>query len=411
MKIKSYIFYTSVILSTIAGTLYAPDTLTKSLQEQKNVLDLSKRYDETCFLAAHNAFASKASGWWWYRQQNYSILQMLEHGVRGFMFDIYRAKNKNADAIYLCHGGCSPFFAPQKGIVATFKSLVGIRHYETLESVLALIREWLWATGHKNEIVTLFFENYVSDTLLNETLEPSLKRLIFTPAEFAENGNQWPTLQELITKKKRIICFNEKKGKYKEATPDTTYCFPTFDYIIESKFGFITSGKVCFQRKESAEKDSKDRSLLLFNYFSTPSIERDARKNNRYLSIFSALLSCHQQTAPGSDVPIPTNIRPNFIALDFVDQGEGLRVVETINKSDSIASLRNDATLKYIAKTTSQKTSEDPTQKRQQRMSIQFRTYKGVIDAYQWTKNILKKLSAKKVKNGPILPASKSSVD
>jgi hypothetical protein len=368
----------------MTSTLYGPE-------QDAQTLDLTKRYDETCFLTAHNAFASKASGWW-YRQQNLSITEMLEQGVRGFMLDIYQAKGRKSDEIYLCHGGCSAFFAPQKGFWATLKSLLGIRHYETLASVLVSIREWLGVTRHENEIVTLFFENYVPDELLNSILKKNIPELIFTPQEFKEKNNQWPTLQELINNKKRIICFNEKKGEHKSENHGTTYCFPTFEYIIESKYGSIIPREVCLQRTESADKNNENRSLLLFNYFSTPSVEKDARKNNGYYSIFSALLNCPQYAVPNSGILIPFDKKPNFIALDFVDQGEGLGVVTTINENDSMDLLRG---LKKF-KTTSTDTPENlPALTR--KMSLQFR-------AYQWAKHLIKRLSVKK----PILPATKS---
>ena len=56
------------------------------------------RYDEACFLTAHNAYASAEHGYT-YAQQRISIAKQLALGVRGFMLDTRIVNN----TVCLCH--------------------------------------------------------------------------------------------------------------------------------------------------------------------------------------------------------------------------------------------------------------------------------------------------------------------
>lgn len=345
------------IQSLMAPTIQSQTALKIHREEYKTNKEhhqkyLKSPYNEWTFLTAHNAYANKKSGWA-YRQQNLGITALLNIGVRGLMLDIYNYDNQ----VYLCHGNCSTAATmAQKGIISGIKSLFGYRpEYQTLAQVLSEIQQWIEKDQNKDEIVTIFLENYVNDSLLQGVLfMSSIRELIYTPknlAEFRERPgtSNWPTIQELCDLRKRIIVFNENKDKNNKLAADMAqeaHFFYTFDHIIESQYektkddqGAIDLSQICLQRAESRDSTSENRSLYHFNFFSTPSQESDAELNNRYDSLMYAIIACFRINRDPK-IYVCQGKKPNFLALDFVDKGDGKKVVDYLNKA-TLSDLRN----------------------------------------------------------------------
>lgn len=341
---------------------------------------LTSFYNEWTFLTAHNAHTNKKFGWW-YRQQNLGITQLLNYGVRGLMLDVHYYKNN----IYLCHGTCSTIATvAQKSFINGIKSWLGFNaDYQTLSNALQEIKKWMQRQNNKNEIVTIFLENYVDDALIEKDLK-SIKSTAFTPLDLrnfrSHNTSQWPTIQELCIMDKRIIVFNEKKsGKIIVNTQYQPIFFNSFDHIIESQFGTtfnednkIDPNKICLQREESQKNNTMERSLYTFNFFSYPSKESDAYINNSFNNLMSAITACSKKNdAANKDLYVCTNKKPNFLALDFVDIGDGKRTVEYLNT----------ITIDQLNQWKPESTSSE-------KLSIWARGFNQIVNSY---KNIFKK--------------------
>jgi hypothetical protein len=115
-----------------------------------------RRYNEVTYLTAHNAMASRGEGWGWPDvQQNLSIPQLLEYGVRALMLDVHPHYPKEfsdsgiriLDDLRLCHGSCSSWFHPW---------LVYRRFVDALRDIVAFLE------ANTTEIVTVFLETPAS---------------------------------------------------------------------------------------------------------------------------------------------------------------------------------------------------------------------------------------------------------
>ena len=91
------------------------------------------KFRDQHWLVAHNAWnTEQAAG---LANQKFNIADLLDYGVRGLALDIY---GSDEDSLYLSHGGATT----------------------TWSKVRDELNHWLAA--HPNEIVTLFFESYLT---------------------------------------------------------------------------------------------------------------------------------------------------------------------------------------------------------------------------------------------------------
>lgn len=180
-------------------------------------LYLNSTLNEWTWLTAHNSHLNSydnsvidlASN------QNLSIDEQLKNGVRGFMFDIDFLKCSfkssliapcKCEGVCLCHGECATSFDP-------IKDGFSIKKLEyALKKLVTFLQK------NKNEIITIFFENYVTDKRkIQHTFNrvKNFNNLIFDPynSEWNVLKNGWPKIKELVRANKRIIIFDyEKKG-------------------------------------------------------------------------------------------------------------------------------------------------------------------------------------------------------
>jgi hypothetical protein len=217
---------------------------TKTTTKSKKVDDASlkysnRRFNEWTWLVSHNSplnwidnnvihYASN---------QNLSIDQQLRDGVRGFMLDIDLKKcsdfeklfnNCNCEGICLCHGECDGS-ALEDGFAV-----------KNLEYALRKFTNFLMK--NKNEIISLFLENYVIET---KDLQKSFNRiknfnsLVFDPysEEWDVKTKGWPKIVDMIKANKRILIFDdEKRGDHAGEKPGF---IRNRDYMIGKKHFLI----------------------------------------------------------------------------------------------------------------------------------------------------------------------------
>lgn len=277
-----------------------------SRQEPWVLPDNSKRFDQISFLAAHNAYANEDDGWR-YAQQKLSLQQQLQMGVRGFLLDIYYRKGK----IILCHGGYRGFFA-----------LLKAGSFRKLNSAFAIIQRFI--EENPDEIITIFLENYVNNTILKHEIESNVTfcSLLLTHKDWnPKEYGCWPTLGWMQQKNKRIIIFNEDKSRSRPINNNDPF-FSIWDHIVESRYGTTNIDKVCSQRRGSKKGQNNHRSLTLLNYFGSITFRSRCSRRNSYKRLRPLVMAV-------------SNIRPfktpNWIALDYVDRGDPLRLVNELN--------------------------------------------------------------------------------
>ncbi len=263
------------------------------------------RYNEACFLTAHNAYASAAHGYQ-YAQQRLSISEQLALGVRGFMLDTRMVNN----TVHLCHKNAFITRLISRG-----------KEPMKLHSVLITLRKFL--ENNPTEVISLFLETYVNQpgTVVDDPfIKAGLENYILTPEN--PQNNEWPTLNWMRERNKRLVIFNTKS--------QTDHCFNAWQHVVENQWGTLHPVRACRERPESKKWHHHDRTLYLLNYFPMFNLRFDGS----YSKINSSGLETFLDRAlkNGLDTGANKQQLPTFLCMDYVDIGNGLEQVMRINQ-------------------------------------------------------------------------------
>ncbi len=205
----------SILIGTVSVQLYALSPW--------RLPDPQLKYNQVTFLTTHNSYAAKKHGFF-YAQQYWTMQEQLENGVRGLMLDTYY--NKTKTDIVLCHGG-----------LGWNAFLRGGKTPMSLQESLATIKEFL--EQNKQEIITIFLENYVDNkALLDNAFKASgIEPFILSPAHWDPRQKRgWPTIAWMQQTNKRVVIFN--------SLDKTDLTFNEWEHVVENQFG-ILSYKTC----------------------------------------------------------------------------------------------------------------------------------------------------------------------
>jgi hypothetical protein len=276
------------------------------------------KYNEVCFLAAHNAHASKHYGYWYY-QQTQSIRQLLDRGVRGLLLDIYPAKKTNLKD----EASPEPGESMESYEVMLWHGPTGRdlkkTYYDVLRNeILPFLRE------NSSEVVTIVLEDYCPLQLSDAVIDRAgIGSYVLKPSDWnPQNNNGWPTLQWMIDRNKRLVIFTSKNKQ-------SVYMYPQWRNMVENQYGEFNVGKAAVERGESQNAVAK-KYLLSLNYFGTFSTEADPGYvfNTHNTEGVTQLINKIIQDGLNGKYK---NRYPNFINLDYVHKGYGLAICNFIN--------------------------------------------------------------------------------
>ncbi|MCO5606572.1 hypothetical protein L7F22_060760 [Adiantum nelumboides] len=265
-------------------------------------------FNKYAWLTTHNSFAKVGAPSHTgepivtFENQEDSILDQLNNGVRGLMLDMYDFLGN----VWLCHsfGGTCYNFTAFEPAVNTLKSIEG------------------FLSTNPSEIVTIFIEDYVrsSNGLTKVFQEAGLKKYWFPVSRMPKNGENWPTITEMVAKNQRLLVFTSNRTK--EASEGIAY---NWKYVNENQYGNggMKTGE-CPKRGESATLNATSRSLVLMNFFRDNPVQVEACKYNS-APLQGMLPVCY--AAAG-------NRWPNFLAVDFYKRSDGggtFDAIDTLN--------------------------------------------------------------------------------
>ncbi len=295
----------------------------------------SRRYNDVAFPATHNAMSAADESGWFIPEQPTGVIGQLDAGIRVLLIDSYYGQTTQqtglvatapqsyaaalADAEasygpdvvasalrlrnaitsrptgpvtpYLCHGLCE----------------LGATQWEPL---MMEVRAWLQA--HPRQVVTFFIEDSVSpaDTaaIFSRT---GLLPYVYTPTP----GGQWPTLGQMIDSGHRLVVLMERHGGG-SADP---WLLQGFHWVQDTPFSNPTVASLTCRLNRGAAASP----LFLVNYWLTGfrSLLSNAQKINAYDVMWPYVSRCEQERRRV----------PNFVAVNFYNEGDLFRVIDRLN--------------------------------------------------------------------------------
>ncbi|KAI8140492.1 PLC-like phosphodiesterase, partial [Fennellomyces sp. T-0311] len=266
----------------------------------------SRTYNEVTYLITHDSYAHGDNV---AATQNEPILQQLNKGVRGLKFSAVLpefVKNKDDPrSLHLCHTSCTILDAGSA--------------VDTLNQIAA------WLKENPGEVVTIFWNNLYN--LENRYIASAYQASSIMPYIYTfEEGSPWPTLKEMIDSGKRLVNFVDS-GADPLSTP---WLMDEFANVFETPYDNTNIDAFNCVVDRPASLESTDGMMYVVNHFLYGVIQlgmkievpqRDKAANTNGQPLEKHVTECSETFKR----------KPNFIEVDFYEQGATLDYVAALN--------------------------------------------------------------------------------
>jgi len=285
-----------------------------------------RKYGNTTFLGAHDAFAVSTDPWALGRNQEFTVHEQLQLGVRMLQVQAHMQE----DGLHFCHTSCLIF---DGGTVLKF-----------------LKRIHTFLLYNPDEVVTLIIANpeQIAPKIFEAVFDESgVAPFAYIPPQTLMKRDDWPTLGDMISSGKRVVVFMDK-GFETTSPPDgtlqlpvsapevePTYIIPQFPVMWEDPYDPDDSEFPCrVDRTQGPLKPNEQLNLVNHNLnhnllnighgIRLPN-RSSADVTNRATSIIEHASHC---------APFVNDNNPNFVLLDWINIGQGMRAVNMLNGFD-----------------------------------------------------------------------------
>ncbi|MFW5877091.1 MAG: hypothetical protein ACOCXM_10165 [Myxococcota bacterium] len=262
-----------------------------------------RSYNSVASACTHNAMSTEANDFHLPTpNQDRSILQQLDDGVRCLMLDTYMTDDGPA----LCHADCE---------------LGQIPWVPLLEEIDA------WLDRHPEQVVTFILEAYISEAETEQALRDAG---IFDRVYRHDQppGSPWPTLRELIDADQRLVVFTD------DGAANGDWHLDWRDYGWETPFNDDTF--TCDPGRGDPTRYD-DQVFILNHYTLCPAggCESNAEANNAYDFLFPRAVECWRDDPARN----PWGQIPTFVNVDHYHVPEPGQASELPDVFDAVAAL------------------------------------------------------------------------
>jgi len=271
-----------------------------------------RKYGNTTFLGSHDSFAVSPHWFALSRTQEVSLEDQMKMGVR-----MLQAQGRmHNGALHFCHTSCILFDGG------------------TVEAYLLKVKKFL--EENPREVMTFVFTN-PEEVSVEKVWKPvfektGMDKLAYIPPQPVMGRDDWPTLREFIDSGRRVVVFLDK-GADERKEPEKEYILPQFKMMWEDPHNPTDTSFPCNVDRTQGPLLPTDQ-LYLINHNLNVNIlpigwglRLPARASSEATNNASSVVS-HAYGCAG-DVMEERN--PNFVMLDFVNVGGGMKAVETLN--------------------------------------------------------------------------------
>lgn len=295
-----------------------------------------RRYDQVAFAATHNSMAAADEPGWLFAEQPHGLVGQLDAGVRVLLFDTYLGQRTQRAGVVTTTAGLHNRALEESNAdlgPATVASALRVRNLVGLtptgppepymchglcelgatlwEPVMEQVRDWL--TANPREVVTFFIQD--------EGVTPAQTAAVFDRAGLLpfvhtqKEGQPWPTLEQMIDSGRRLVVLMENE----DGGASYPWQMPGFTWAQDTPYSFRTADQFSCARY----RGSSSSPLFLLNHWLS-----------NYLSRVSDSADVNSEGLLGARARECQRARghiPNFVAVNFYDEGDLFAVVDRLN--------------------------------------------------------------------------------